>query len=264
MTPRTPTKGTRKARMGPLLGVHFLASMVSMFVMILAPDVRFVGMAALWLQLVLPWVLVAYVGFLPQRFTFAPARAGTVPPNSLMMLLLFNAVYNGAVAVAFTYVVVVSQGRLAVLASTLALPLLGAMLVVDSRGKRSWNWLAVAFLALASFSYGYWAVWWINIVFDRSLPVVAYSVVEGEFKGMWVRVRPWGPVQEVKTIQVTHFVYKTLQPQGPVCLVTRSGALGISWYTAQTCPWRGGKVTLGGSNPWRRHEVDDRFTEGEK
>lgn len=35
--------------MDPLLGVHFLASMVSMFVMILAPEVRFVGMAALLL-----------------------------------------------------------------------------------------------------------------------------------------------------------------------------------------------------------------------
>src|ERR1700721_3425383 len=116
MTFQTPTKGTRRARMGPLLGVHFLASMVSMFVMILAPDVEFVGMAALWLQLVLPWVLVAYTGFLPQRFTFAAARAVTVPPNSLMILVLFNAVYNGAVAVAFTYVEVVSQGRLRALA----------------------------------------------------------------------------------------------------------------------------------------------------
>jgi hypothetical protein len=130
--------------MSPLLAVYFLASMVSMFAMILAPDVQFVGMAALWLQLVLPWVLVAYTGFLPERFTFAAARAATVPPNSLMILILFNAVYNGAVAVAFTYVEVVTQGRLIALASLLALPLLGAMLAVDSRGKRSWNWLAVS------------------------------------------------------------------------------------------------------------------------
>jgi hypothetical protein len=40
-----------ETRMGPLLGIHFIASMVSMFVMILAPDVQFVGMAALCLQL---------------------------------------------------------------------------------------------------------------------------------------------------------------------------------------------------------------------
>jgi hypothetical protein len=171
--------------------------MVSMFAMILAPDVQFVGMAALWLQLFLPWVLVAYVGFLPQRFTFAAARAVTVLPNSIMILVLFGAVYNGAVGVAFTYVEVVSQGRL---------------------------------LALA-----------------------AHSVVERDFKGMWVKVGPWGPVAEVKTIQVPHVIYKVLQPKDPVCLVTRSGALGISWYTAQTCPWTGGKVTLGGSNPWHRH-----------
>src|SRR5277367_6389222 len=121
--------------MGPLLGAHFLASMVSMFVMILAPEVRFVGMAALLLQLILPWVLVAYVGFLPQRFTFAAARAVTVPPNSFMISVLFTAIYNGAVAVAFTHVEAVSPGRLRV---------------------------------LASFSYSYWALWWMNIVFDRS------------------------------------------------------------------------------------------------
>lgn len=241
--------------MGPLLGIHFLASMVSMFVMILAPDVRFLGMAALLLQLVLPWVLVAYIGFLPQRFTFAAARAVTVPPNSLLILVLFNAVYNGAVAVAFTYVEVVSQERLVALASVLALPLLGAMLVVDSRGKRSWNWLAIVILAVASFSYGYWAVWWINIVLDRSLPVVAYSVVERGFKGKWILVQPWGPVRGVKTIQVPNVIYKALRPNGAICLVTRSGALGISWYTGHTCPWKGSKVTLGGANPWRAHEV---------
>lgn len=127
------------------------------------------------------------------------------------------------------------------------------MLAVDSRGKRSWNWLAVGLLAVASFSYGYWAVWWINIVFDRSLPVVAYSVVEREFKGMWVKVRPWGSVPAVKTIQVPHVIYKVLQPRGPVCLIRRSGALGISWYTAQTCPWTGGKVMLGGADLWWLH-----------
>src|ERR1700733_3009940 len=196
MTPQTPTKPTRRVPMGPLLGVHFLASMVSMFAMILAPDVRVVGMAALWLQLILPWVLAAYVGFLPQRFTFAAARAVTVPPNSLMILVLYGAVYNGAVGVAFTYVEVVSQVRQIALASVLALPLLAAMLVVDSRGPQSWNWLAVGLLAVASFSYGYWALWWINIVFDRSPQAAVSSVVEEEFKGMWVNVRPWGPVRE--------------------------------------------------------------------
>ena len=58
----------------------------------------------------------------------------------------------------------------------------------------------------------------------------------------------------VKMIQVPHVIYKALRSKGPVCLVTRSGALGISWYTAQACPWMGGEVTLGGANPWRRHK----------
>jgi hypothetical protein len=258
MTPQTLTKGKRKARMGPLLGVHFLASMVSMFAMILAPDVRFVGMAALWLQLILPWVLVAYVGFLPQRFTFAAARAVTVPPNSIMILVLFSAAYNLAVGVAFTYVEVVSQGRLIALASVLALPLLGAMLAVDSRGKRSWNWLAVGLLAVASFSYSYWALRWINIVFDDSPQAAMSSVVARKFKGVWVRVQPWGPVRDAKAVQVPHVIYRVLQPNGSVCLVTRGGALGISWYTAQTCPWTGHNVMLGGADLWWLHEVDSR------
>jgi hypothetical protein len=187
--------------------------MVSMFVMILAPDVQFVGMAALWLQLILPWVLVAYVGFLPQRFTFAATRVATMPPWSLLLLVLFGAVYNGAVGVAFTYVEVVTQGRLLVLASVLALPLLGAMLVVDSRGPRSWNWVAVAFLALASFSYSYWGLRWINIVFDDSPQAAMSSVVARKFKGVWVRVQPWGPVRDAKAVQVPHVIYRVFQPK---------------------------------------------------
>ena len=255
MTPQILTKRTRRVPLGPLLGTHFLASMVSMFAMILAPDVRFVGMAALWLQLILPWVLVAYVGFLPQRFTFA-ARAVTVPPNSIMILVLFSAVYNGAVGVAFTYVELVSQGRLLALASVLALPLLGAMLVVDSRGQRSWNWVAVGLLAVASFSYSYWALRWINIVFDDSPQAALSSVVARKFKGVWVRVQPWGPVRDAKAVQVPHVIYRALQPNGPVCPVMRNGALGIPWYTAQTCPWTGRKVMLGGADLWWLH-VDD-------
>jgi hypothetical protein len=238
--------------------------MVSMWVMILAPEVRFVGMAALWLQLILPWVLVAYTGFLPQRFTFGAARPVTVPPNSLIPLVLFSAVYNLAVGVAFTYVEVVTRGRLIALAFVLGLPLFGAMLAVDSREERSWNWLAVAILAAASFSYGYWAVWWINIVFDDSPQAAMSSVVTRKFKGVFVRVQPWGPVRDAKAVQVPHVIYRALQPNGPVCPVMRSGALGIAWYTAQTCPWVGEKVTVGGADLWWMHGVDTRSTKGGK
>ena len=165
---------------------------------------------------------------------------------------MFSAAYNLAVGVAFTYVELVSQKRLLVLAAALALPLLGATLMVDSRGERRWNWAVVAFLGLSSFCYSYWAVSWINIVFDGSPNAVVSSSVEEKFHhfrgGLRVRVQPWGPVQEAKAVQVPRVIYKTLQPNGPVCMVTRGGALGILWYTAQTCPWTGQKVTLGGVN----------------
>jgi hypothetical protein len=261
MRPQTSTNTRRRARMGPLLGAQFLAGMTSIWVMILAPNVPFVGMAALWLQLVLPWVLVAYVGFLPNRYTFSAARAVTavaVPPKSILILVLCNAAFSMAVGVAFTYVEVISEGRLLRLASALALPLLGAMLLVDSRGERSWNWLPILLLTVSSFFYGYWALRWINIVFDRSPQTVACSVVDRKFKGVWVRVQPWGPVKEVKAVQVPHIIYRALEPKDQVCLVTRSGALAIPWYTAQSCPWAGDKVVLGGADLWWLHKVDSR------
>ena len=40
-------------------------------------------------------------------------------------------------------------------------------------------------------------------------------------------------------------VYEGVQVGGAVCMVQRSGALGVGWYTAQVCPRLGGKVALG-------------------
>lgn len=234
------------------MGIYFVASLFSMFVMIGAPGARFVGIAALFFQLAQPWVLVAYAGLLPNVFTFGAARSVAMPPYSLFPFVMFSVAYNLAVGVAFTYVEFISQRRLLALATVLALPLLGATLVADSRGRRSWNWAVVAFIGLASFFYGYWALRWMNVVFDDSPNAVVSSIVEEKFHhfrgGLRVRVRPWGPVQEAKAVMVPREIYKALQPKGQVCLVTKSGALGIPWYTAQLCPWMEQKVTLGGSD----------------
>lgn len=228
------------------------AVIASLFVMIGAPQARFVGMAAPLFQLVQPWVLVTYAGFIPSTFTFGAARSVTMPPYSLFPFIMFSVAYNLAVGVAFTYVELISQRRLLGLAAVLALPLFGATLMVDTRGQRRWNWAVVAFLGLASFSYSYWALRWIKIVFDGSPNGVVCSSLEEKSQhfrgGLRVRVQPWGPVQEAKAVQVPRAIYKALEPKGPVCLVTRSGALGVPWYTAQVCPWTGQKVTLGGAD----------------
>jgi hypothetical protein len=238
----------------PLVPIFTVSNIILIICLFLVGDMRLLFMAVLMAQLVSPWLLVVFVGFFPNRFTFGVFRAATDPPSSLAAALFANMWANLTVFAAVSYVELTNHTRSLIYGVGLALLLIFAMIFVDRKGQRRWGWPAFIFLCLTSLIYGYTAVSLTNVALDRSPGVVAYSVVERKIHfykgGLQVRVSPWGPVREVKDLEVPHAIYKSLMEHGPVCIATRTGALGIPWYTAQACPWRGDTVSFGGADLW--------------
>lgn len=100
---------------------------------------------------------------------------------------------------------------------------------------------------ILSLAYGYATLLQLNCVLDRSPATVYRAVVAGKSdrgRGWHVAVEPWGPQPEARDLKVAYEVFKSIQPGEQVCMVQRAGALGISWYTVQTCPWNGGPLFL--------------------
>ena len=57
-------------------------------------------------------------------------------------------------------------------------------------------------------------------------------------------VGPWGPEQQAGSAAVPSNVFRSVHEGDRVCVVLRKGALGVSSYTIQLCPWEGGPIQL--------------------
>jgi hypothetical protein len=132
----------------------------------------------------------------------------------------------------------------------------GALLLVAGGFPDSdlWNKGAerVVMAILISLAYGYATVLQLNCVLDRSSPTVYRSVVSSKHyfkkgedflkRGSYLGIGPWGPELEGRSMKVPSEVFKTVQPGDAVCVVLKNGALGVRWYTIQSCPWNGGPI----------------------
>jgi len=102
-------------------------------------------------------------------------------------------------------------------------------------------------LFMLSFGYGYGVVCELDTLLDRSPDDGVQTTVLRKTKYRRVAgldVAPWDAVRGIQHAAVPNSVFNAVELGGPVCIAQRAGALGVAWYTAQACPWRGGPVAL--------------------
>jgi hypothetical protein len=197
------------------------------------------------LQAILPVTMIGLVARHPDLFSFLAGKstASSGPPYSLGAFYVTN---NLALLVWFRCVEEVGWVRMVELAAAVGIVLFSVSIVADGNMRRRRSWGGMVLLFLFNAMYGYVGTFELNVLLDRSPAAVQRSVVESKYYvigrggGDRLDIRPWGPVDQVKSVWVWGPVYRAVQAGGPVCMVLRQGALGIPWYTAHACPWNDG------------------------
>jgi hypothetical protein len=181
-------------------------------------------------------------------FRGVPARFKTV--KRCLPLYGFWFPILGALFMHYDYVHFISKTAIVPLASIIGTAFLVIAGLPEARVLI--NGLQRVFLVLAIFisgAYGYATVLQLNILLDHSPPTIFQAVVSQKEKSqpgsrkLWIE--PWSRHSTSQGIVVSYDLFNSVQPGGTVCMVVREGGLGTPWYTAQECPWRGGKVLLG-------------------
>lgn len=206
--------------------------------------------ATLALQVIVPLAMVAIVARRPDLFSFAMINRGGAsgPPCWLGCTYITNAFVLYAW---FHCVQKIGWARLIELPVAAGLVLFSASIFADVSMRRRRNWAGMVVLFLFNAFYGYIAIFELNILLDHSPDFTEQSVIAdkryiyGKGGGFELDIRPWGPIKRVSRVWVSAPVYASVQTGGPACMVLRQGALGVPWYTAQGCPWNGGRVLLG-------------------
>jgi hypothetical protein len=197
--------------------------------------------AAVVLHILLPWIAVGIAAIFPSVFTLALDSGDARRPLSAMW-----AIHAIALVMLFRCVKYYEWTRVITEACVVGLVLIVVVILVDGAQTSSNNLTGLAFLMLLCAGYGYGVVTELNVLLDRSADTVVESTISGKGrqKAFSVQIQPWGPVHKARSVTVPAAVYEGVQVGGAVCMVQRSGALGVGWYTAQVCPWHGGKVAL--------------------
>jgi len=101
---------------------------------------------------------------------------------------------------------------------------------------------AIAFiLFMLSFGYGYAAVMETNAIFDHTPATIYLTTVTrkyvstGKSVSYHLVLAPWGPMQGGDNVTVARSFYNSRQVGGPVCILLRSGALSVPWYSVHSC-----------------------------
>jgi hypothetical protein len=208
--------------------------------------------AMLMLQFIMPVAIIGFVARRPDLFSFAfsspvsgSGRTHWLGSTYIANMFVFYA--------AFHEVQNVEWSRMVELAAASGVLLFSVSILADATTRRRRDWAGMVVLFLFNAFYAYGAIFEANILLDRSPASVQESAVAdkrhvyGRGGGFRLNVRSWGPIRKDKNVWVSADVYRSVHNGGPVCMVLRPGALGVAWYTAQSCPWNGGKVELGDS-----------------
>jgi hypothetical protein len=213
-----------------------------------------IGLGWLWptlsLQVIVPLAMLGIVARRPDLFTFAMVG----PKDSLGLPYGLGITYitNTFVFYAwFQYAQKIGWARMIELAAAAGILLFSISIFSDTTIRRRRNWTAMTVLLLFNALYGYAVVFEANVLLDRSPAVVQESVVlnkryiYGRGGGYELTIKRWGPINSEKKVWASETVFRSVHAGGSVCMVLRQGALRVLWYTAQACPWSGGKVQLG-------------------
>jgi hypothetical protein len=200
-------------------------------------------------QLVLPWVL--YVCLVRQG------------PSGVFISWMWSSIACYFLTTGyFGYAALVDRTETVVAACTLGAGLIAGIAVhrpeMVAKGVRQLTFLIYCFTAV----YSYDALLQLNCLLDRS-PVTVYrpivlEKVYGIRRSVGLLVEPWSPDQRHSAVTLlikpgtamvppSPEVFKTAREGETICVLQRKGALGMSWYAAQSRSWTGGPVALG---PW--------------
>jgi hypothetical protein len=189
------------------------------------------------IHMVLPWISAALAVLFPGDFTLSMTKKDA-PRRGLATAWIF--LWFSYLSV-FGTVAVVSPERAVWLGCLAGAVFFLAAILVNGRCRV--NNTAPGLIALALFSaiYGYGLVRELNIVLDRSPAAVYQTTVlkKSLFKSTYrLQYGEWG-ANGPDSIRVTTSLAHSVHEGDRICMVLKQGALGMSWYTAQACPWNG-------------------------
>jgi hypothetical protein len=191
-------------------------------------------------QIGLPWVSFALTWYFLDR-----EQGGT----SRFISLLFSSLFTSLVAlIPFGYLSLLN--RLSALVSACVAGLaVSAVLTLPALIQRRLSGIPAIILAGSLTLYCYVALFEINCTLDRS-PAVVYASIVSAKRFVYrdpnrLQIRPWGRRSDFATVGVSPKAFRSVRAGDTICVVQRSGALHMPWFTAQTCPWTGGAVDLG-------------------
>ena len=188
-----------------------------------------------WSLLALPWVGILLVAKFAPFYRFGGPRNSPLPDLTLALIGpgLFLAL--GAMR---SIAPVGWEGPLRI-------SVLGSFILV---GTAFWRdpWLqkhhgTTVLLALICCSYGYGAGMQVNALLDRSTPksyrviVTAKHVSHGRSTSYHLRLAPWGPEVNGQDLMVSRSTYAGIKQGDTVCMVLRSGAMGVAWSKLARC-----------------------------
>ena len=188
-----------------------------------------------WSLLALPWVGILLVAKFAPFYRFGGPRNSPLPDLTLALIGpgLFLAL--GALR---SIAPVGWEGPLLI-------SVLGSFILV---GTAFWRdpWLqkhhgTTVLLALICCSYGYGAGMQVNALLDRSTPksyrviVTAKHVSHGRSTSYHLRLAPWGPEVNGQDLMVSRSTYAGIKQGDTVCMVLRSGAMGVAWSKLARC-----------------------------
>lgn len=182
-----------------------------------------------------PWIAIAIMAQSPGVYGFNASRNSAQPDLSVLLitpglLLMLRAI---------TDVQILDWQRLAFCAVLMTLALIGAIVWTLPAAREKPAGVLLMLLVLSAYGYGASALG--NALLDRS-PITSYStqvsgkrVTSGRQRTPQLRLAPWGPQKIDSEVSVPWDLYRSVNIGEPICVLVRSGALGVSWYRVAKC-----------------------------
>lgn len=189
----------------------------------------------IWAMVAMPWVAVSLVAYFAPYYRFGGPRNSRQPDLSLLLIIpgffLMLHALQGITPVGWV--------------GPLLLTVFGSILLVGAAYRLD-PWLknhrgAAALLLTLCCGYGYGAGVQVNALLDqsssRSFPAVVTSknVRRGKSTSYHLQLAPWGPKVDGQDLRVPYSQYAAIKPGDTVCMLLRSGALGVAWAELGRC-----------------------------
>jgi hypothetical protein len=190
------------------------------------------------LHMALPWIAVALAALFPGDFTLSMTKKGA-QRSGLALTWVFTPLSYLAV---FNTTRLFSFERAVYLGCLAGAVFFLAVILVNARCRVSPSVKGLIALALFAAVYGYGLVRELNIELDRSQGAAYETTVLTKTHmrtNYGLHYAAWGPGNGEGSMAVARSLAHSVHEGDRVCMVVKQGALGMSWYTAQACPWNG-------------------------